>query len=66
MSISKIIRAWKAEDDEDEDAPTNPAGEYGLSDEELAYIDGGGIGGNNPTPASNCYVCPPLVTLTES
>jgi mersacidin/lichenicidin family type 2 lantibiotic len=44
MSTDEIIRAWKAEDDEDEKgegAPENPAGEQDLSDEELEEVAGG-------------------------
>jgi len=42
MSTEEIIRAWKAENDEEknEDAPANPAGEE-LSDEELGGVEGG-------------------------
>jgi mersacidin/lichenicidin family type 2 lantibiotic len=43
MSIQDIIRAWKAEDDDEKDgrAPANPAGEMELSDEDLGLVGGG-------------------------
>ena len=43
MSIAEIIRAWKADeqDQQDEHMPENPAG-YALSDEDLEQVVGGG------------------------
>ena len=41
MSTEEIIRAWKAEGEQDENAPANPAGEQELSDEELENVEGG-------------------------
>ena len=45
MKTDDIIRAWKAEDDEQHGqtsvAPANPAGEQELSDEDLESIEGG-------------------------
>ncbi len=48
MNIEEIIRAWKADeqDEQDEHMPENPAG-YALSDEDLEQVVGGesnGIG----------------------
>jgi mersacidin/lichenicidin family type 2 lantibiotic len=42
MNINDILRAWKADEDDenDEKAPANPAGEE-LSDEELEKAAGG-------------------------
>lgn len=42
MSIDKIISAWKADEDEQEEekAPENPAGQE-LSEEELEKVAGG-------------------------
>jgi mersacidin/lichenicidin family type 2 lantibiotic len=48
MSAEEIIRAWKnparalAEGQGAANAPENPAGEQGLSDEELELVEGGG------------------------
>ena len=48
MNTDDIIRAWKAEDDDDHKqhgqipvVPANPAGEQELSDEDLESIEGG-------------------------
>jgi len=53
MSTEEIIRAWKAENDEEknEDAPANPAGEE-LSDKELEGVEGG-----NEAPVDSGTVC---------
>ncbi len=42
MSIEEIVRAWKADeqDQQDQHIPENPAG-YELSDEELEQVVGG-------------------------
>ncbi|GHO99100.1 hypothetical protein KSF_091480 [Reticulibacter mediterranei] len=60
MSTDEIIRAWKAENDEEknEDAPANPAGEE-LSDEELEKVEGGS---EDPGDAEGSYVCSCLKT----
>jgi mersacidin/lichenicidin family type 2 lantibiotic len=44
MSIEEIIRAWKTSEKNEgaANAPENPAGEQGLSDEELELVEGGG------------------------
>ena len=44
MSIEEIIRAWKnpGKNEGAGNAPENPAGEQGLSDEELELVEGGG------------------------
>ena len=47
MSTEEIIRAWKTSgklstDEGAGNAPENPAGEQGLSDEELELVEGGG------------------------
>ncbi|HET8840545.1 MAG TPA: mersacidin/lichenicidin family type 2 lantibiotic [Ktedonobacteraceae bacterium] len=44
MSIEEIIRAWKTSGKNEgaDNAPENPAGEQGLSDEELEFVEGGG------------------------
>ena len=48
MSIEEIIRAWKnpasvlAAGEGTGNVPENPAGEQGLSDEELELVEGGG------------------------
>ncbi|MFL5665748.1 MAG: mersacidin/lichenicidin family type 2 lantibiotic [Ktedonobacteraceae bacterium] len=43
MSTDDIIRAWKGDEDSPKDpkAPSNPAGEQELTDEDLAKIAGG-------------------------
>ena len=45
MNTDDIIRAWKAEDDDQQGkkpvVPANPAGEQELSDEDLESIEGG-------------------------
>ena len=41
MSTEEIIRAWKAEGEQDGGCSTNPAGEQELSDEELENVEGG-------------------------
>jgi len=45
MKADDIIRAWKAENDEQKGQasvnPANPAGEQELSDEDLESIEGG-------------------------
>ncbi|HEU5377776.1 MAG TPA: mersacidin/lichenicidin family type 2 lantibiotic [Ktedonobacteraceae bacterium] len=48
MSTEEIIRAWKnparalVESEGTDNIPENPAGEQGLSDEELELVEGGG------------------------
>lgn len=56
MHIEDIIRAWKAEDDDEKNGymPVNPVGSVEIDDEDL---DDGGEG--NATFNSYCYVCRP-------
>ena len=57
MSIEEIIRAWKADeqDQQDQHIPENPAG-YALSDEDLEQV----VGGDQICP--NWNTCQPNVS----
>jgi mersacidin/lichenicidin family type 2 lantibiotic len=64
MSIDEIIRAWKAEDDEEKngDAPINPAGEE-LSDEELEQVEGGNEAPDDAGMSQNVCTCAKISCL---
>jgi len=55
MHTEEIIRAWKAEDDDERNrqAPVNPAGNIEIDDDDL------GEGGDDNTIFNSYYVCRP-------
>ncbi|GHO99102.1 hypothetical protein KSF_091500 [Reticulibacter mediterranei] len=64
MSIDEIIRAWKAEDEEEKNgnAPANPAGEE-LSDEDLEQVEGGSEAPGDADMSQNICTCAKISCL---